>query len=133
MARRNRKKTTYGFILPARFAGAVIVTVALALAYIWIECRCEAVGRELKKLEGQVRELDIRLRNEEYRWTSLKSPRNIEHALARHNLVMAWPRRDQVVRIYTDTPGKPARETQVTQTTRRDVRAAGMRGVAFND
>jgi hypothetical protein len=100
MMRRNRKKMTMdGFIFPVPFAGLVVVISALALGYVWLGCRCEALGKELKRLETEKAELSKRWLNEEYNWTRMKSPQSIERALARHGIAMTWPRPEQIVRL----------------------------------
>ena len=101
MVRRNRKKKkSNGFIFPVPFAGVVVLVSTLALGYVWLGCRCECLGRELKVLETEKTTLMKRYLNEKSRWTRMKSPGNMEKALIRHKIVMTWPRRDQVVRFY---------------------------------
>lgn len=100
MTRRNKKKMTMdGFVFPVPFAGLVIVIAALALGYVWLGCRCEALGKDLKRLENEKAELTKRCLNEEYNWTRMKSPQNLDRALARWGIVMTWPRPDQIVRL----------------------------------
>ncbi|MFC1499065.1 hypothetical protein ACFLS1_11440 [Verrucomicrobiota bacterium] len=98
--RRNRKKNVNGFVLPAPFAGGVILVSTLALGYVWLNCRCESLGKELKKLEVRKTQLHDQYLTEEYKWTQIKSPDNVERELKKRNIVMNWPRRDQIVRIY---------------------------------
>ncbi|MBN2301518.1 MAG: hypothetical protein JXN60_03275 [Lentisphaerae bacterium] len=99
MARRNRKKIN-GFVFPVPLAGIAVILMTLALVYVWLGCRCESVGKDIKKLEAEQISLKKKCHNEELRWAQMKSPRNIEKSLARNGLVMTWPRRDQVVRLY---------------------------------
>jgi len=101
MARKNRKKRTMdGFMFPAPFAGVVVVIATLALAYVWLCGRCETLGREIKALELRNFALGKMYMKEEYKWTRLKAPENLERILAELNIPMTWPRRDQVVRLY---------------------------------
>lgn len=101
MGRRNRKRSRMdGFMLPTRFAGLMVALSVLALAYVWLGCRCEVLGRDIRGLEKEREILVRRCLNEEYKWTRMKSPRQIEKALQLHNIVMAWPRNDQVVRLH---------------------------------
>ena len=88
-----------GFIFPAPFAGIVSLIAMLGLGYVWLGCRCEDVGREIKKLEIAREALNKKYLNEEYRWTRMKSPRNLEEALERHGIVMCWPVGRQLVRL----------------------------------
>ena len=100
MARRNRKKRRLNaYVMPARFAGLVVLFSALALASVWMDCRCEAVGEAIQKLEGERVGLENRLFNEECRWARVKSPVSIERALLRCRLAMTLPRRNQIVRV----------------------------------
>jgi len=109
MARRNRKKRMDGFMFPVPFAGFVVAASTLALGYVWLGCRCDSLGSDIRELEKESIALNKAYLNEEYRWTRIKSPRNIERALAAHGIQMTWPRRDQVVRLYeTGEPGRGA-------------------------
>lgn len=100
MIRRNRKKRMHGFVLPAPFAGVVVLGSLLALAYVWLGSRCDSLGRDIKTLELEKARLKRDLLSEESRWTQMKSPVNIEMILAKNNIVMTWPRKGQVVRLY---------------------------------
>lgn len=101
MTRRNKKKKGKdGFIFPVPFTGAVVVLSALALGYVWLGCRCESLGRELKALEIEKAVLSREYLNEQYNWARMKAPGNIEKALAKHNIIMTWPRGDQVIWLY---------------------------------
>ena len=100
--RKNRKKRKLdGSILPMPMplAGLVALLCAFALGYVWLGCRCEALGRELKTLENERDALHKQYLNEEYKWIRMKSPREIEKALERHNIIMTWPSNDQVIRL----------------------------------
>jgi hypothetical protein len=113
MIRRNSKHRMHGFVLPAPFAGIVVVGVLLALAYVWLGSRCDSLGREIKSLEREGIQLKKDIVNEESRWTKMKSPANLEMVLAKHNIVMTWPRQDQIVRLH-ETVGRsdvPAKRT----------------------
>ncbi len=104
MARRKRnKKKVDGFVFPAPFAGFVVIVSVFALAYLWLGSRCEMLGREIKKEEGKKKILVKRYLNEEYRWSRMKSPRNLERVLNQNGMVMSWPRRDQIVRLYDNS------------------------------
>lgn len=102
MARRRKrnKKKVDGFVFPAPFAGFVVMVSAFALGYLWLGCRCEALGVEIKDLEVRQKVLEKKYLNEEFRWTRIKSPGNLERVLKDLNVCMTWPRRDQVVRLY---------------------------------
>ena len=58
-----------------------------------------AIGEEIKVLEAQQQELNKIRMNEDYKWSQVKSPRNLLAALNKHDLKMDWPRRDQIVYV----------------------------------
>lgn len=97
--RRNRKKKANGFLFPAPFAGMLVLAATLAIVYVWLGCRCDALGRELKALERQQRDIQVRCEAQESRWARLRSPASVKRELVRHNIVMGWPKLDQIVRI----------------------------------
>ncbi len=100
MARRNRKRRRMNsFVFPAPFAGLMILVSVLALGYVWLGCRCDSLGREIKNLEKEKDLLTRKYLTEEYQWTRLKSPRQIERALQIHHITMTWPRNDQIIRV----------------------------------
>ena len=101
MARRNRRRRVQGFAFPVPFAGIIVVVSVLALGYIWLGCCCESVGRDIKVLEAERRELDKQQVNERYRWARMKAPRSLERALGQHSIEMVYPRHDQVVDLRT--------------------------------
>lgn len=109
MKKKKNRKRVDGFVFPVPFAGALIVIATLALAYVWMGCRCEALGREIKGLEREKAILDKRCLNEEYRWTQMKSPRNLERVLAKNDMKMVWPEASQVVRISDSLTLEPRR------------------------
>ena len=99
MKRKNRKKTVNGFAYPAPFAGAVVVAVLTALAYVWLGYCTESLGHDLKVLEHQKEDLRKRHTNEQCRWMEEKGPGRIMAALRKHQLVMTWPQSRQVVHL----------------------------------
>ncbi len=115
MARRNRKRRKMaGFIFPAPFAGLMIMISVLALGYVWLGCRCESLGREIKDLEKEKDILTKKYLNEEYQWARLKSPRQIEKALQAHHIIMTWPRSDQIIRVSGNGSRNRAAGTEET-------------------
>jgi hypothetical protein len=101
MSRQNRRKDSFVLEAPAAaLVGLALVVAALALAYLWIHSRCEALGRNIKKLETERDELERQFQIEESKWTQLKSPRNLERTLAARGIAMNWPRPDQIVHVF---------------------------------
>lgn len=100
MARKNRKLNQKDGFMNIRPIGSLIVlATGLALAYVWLGCRCEAVGKEIQRLEQEKVSLNKQYRNEEFRWMQMKAPSNIERALHGRRIEMDWPRSEQVVHL----------------------------------
>jgi hypothetical protein len=114
MGRRNKKRVN-GVSFPAPFAVGVLLVSCLALVYVWLGGRCEALGKELKGLETEKKELNKKLLAEEFRWARVKSPSNVEQALARHGIAMSWPRKDQIVRLSDNDMRFDQRSTEVAK------------------
>jgi len=102
MKKKKNRKRVDGFVFPVPFAGALTVIATLALAYVWMGCRCETLGREINGLEREKTVLYKKYQTEENRWTQMKSPRNLERVLARNNMEMVWPRPSQIVRLRSE-------------------------------
>ena len=103
MARRNKRRKkpakADGYIFPVPIAAVLSVISALALSYLWLGGRCEALGRELKKLELRKAEVHKVYLYEQYKWACLKTPESIKAALKRHGLTMVWPRSSRIVHL----------------------------------
>ena len=91
-------------------ASAIVAFAGVGLMYVWLKCRCDAVGKEIQKLERERVELIKKQNSEQYRWTQMKSPRNVEQMLRRRSMQMDWPNSTQVVHLPTTalTPDTPA-------------------------
>lgn len=107
--RNNRKKKGGGFAFPASFAGLVLLIAVLGVGYVWLKCRCEALGRQLKELESDRRTLAEKRTNEKAKWARLKAPENLQRTLAGLGVEMSWPRGDQVVQLLPHEVVFPAR------------------------
>jgi hypothetical protein len=103
----------HGFVFPVPFAGVLVLIATLAMIYVWLGCRCEVLGREIKTLEQEREVLHKKHLNEEYRWTRMKSLRSIENALAGFSIQMTWPANNQIVRLQ-DTAKKDAVNRRLT-------------------
>ena len=97
--KRNRKKVN-GYAFPVPFASFAVIVAVFAISYVVLGSRVELLGREIKKAESAKKVLVKRYLNQEYRWSRMKSPRNLERVLRERGIEMRWPRRDQVVRLY---------------------------------
>lgn len=102
MMRRNRKKKQAGFIFPAPLALVLAVVAGVSIAYVCMQSRTEALGREIKQLEVKRDQLRDKVVKEQCEWARMQAPASVEKALKEHGLVMTWPSRDQIVRLRTD-------------------------------
>lgn len=127
MARRNKKRHVEGVSISRPLVGVVIAAVLVGLAYVWFTGRCEKLGHEISVLEKQKAALDKQLSHEEFKWSRMKSPMEVEKMLARFRLEMAQPRAEQVVRLRESDlpPLQPA--------TLRPVQVARIERVALHE
>ena len=102
MVKKNRKKGQVKFPVPIPVVALILVLSALSLVYVCLQSRTETLGREIKLLEASRDRFRDQLVREQCEWARLQSPSSLEQALKLHGLVMAWPSRDQIVRIRYD-------------------------------
>jgi hypothetical protein len=100
MSRNHRKKkpTDAGVLIFVVIGLSLLVLFGVCTVYVKV--RSDALGEDIKALESSRALLRERLRKEEADWASLRSPASVENALREHGLVMTWPRREQIVRLY---------------------------------
>lgn len=97
----NRKKQQ-AMVFPVPLAATLVVAAGLALSYLWLCGRCEALGREIKQTEQRKEQLHRDVLNEEYKWTNMRSLRNIRATLHHFNIQMDWPDERAVVYLSRD-------------------------------
>lgn len=108
----NLKRNQARVPFPSLLAGILVIFVVLGLSYVWVDTRCHALGKDIKRKEAELISSKKRLVNEQDRWSSITSPANLERAIRKHRLGMAMPRESQVVRIGRwDISGKTAMTT----------------------
>lgn len=76
---------------------AAIGVASLLLLYLRLNGRCEAIGREIQRLEAERAELRRQATAEEYKWANRNSLREIRLALARWGIEMGWPDERRVI------------------------------------
>lgn len=96
---RNRKRVKSVAVFPAPLAGVLFVVCMLALTYLWLDGRCDALGLRIKDLEKRNEALHRAIVNEEYKWAHMTSPQNMQNSLKAHGLVMDWPQEKNIVRV----------------------------------
>jgi len=99
MASKNKKKSAPKFAIPVPFLAGAVLMGGMVLGHLLMGSRAEQIGREIKILESKKLLLQRQLLNEEYKWSTLTSPQNMERALQQSGLAMTWPAGAQVVRI----------------------------------
>ena len=80
-------------------ANVLVLVAVLGLSYMWLCSRCDALGKDIKRKEADLRAAGKRLSNEQDRWSGITSPVNLERAIRKHRLEMAMPGGSQVVKI----------------------------------
>jgi hypothetical protein len=114
--RLKRNKSSEG-VFPTVLAGVLLAATGTSLGYLWVCGRCEDLGRRIKLLEQQKAQIERRVVNEEYKWSNMTSPQNMEKLLQAHKLEMVWPKEKSVVRIHRAPHAEPAQaEPQFAQT-----------------
>lgn len=108
---KNRPKARARAVFPAPLALVLGLVAVLSVTYLWLCGRCDQLGQEIKRKERALVELRRHVVNEEYKWSNLTSPQNMQRLLQAHQLVMTWPSERDVVRlgtpVETSAPGQP--------------------------
>lgn len=92
-------------MVPTVIMSALVVAAMLALLFVWMDGRSQKLGSHIKQLEARLEEVNKIYANELSKWEMLKTPQNIEKALARNNILMVWPAEASIVRIRSsDAP-----------------------------
>ena len=101
MARnKNRKRDEVPGVFPAALAMLLGGAIVVALSYLWLCGRCDSIGRRIKQFEQQKLAVERARVNEEFQWSNMTSPQNMEKLLKAHGLEMSWPAEKNVVRIH---------------------------------
>ncbi len=95
----NRRRGPRGLVFPAPLAVILGFAAVVSLSYLWVCGRCEDLGVQIQKLEGKKAEVHRRVINEEYKWSNMKSPQNIERLMQHFKLAMTWPEEARVARV----------------------------------
>ncbi len=103
MARKRKKKkmkkNPVQVPFPMLLANVLVLVVVLGLSYMRLCSRCDALGKEIRRKEGELAAAKKRLVNEQELWASITSPINLKRAIAKHRLDMVMPRENQIVRV----------------------------------
>lgn len=110
-------------VFPVRLMMLLVFVGVFALVFLWLESRCQSLARELKRAEDQLAEVRRRRVNEEFKWSNLRTYKNVGAALKAFDIVMDWPGKDRLVVLTRSTdildPQPPA-GAQLAQARRRE-------------
>lgn len=95
---RSRKPGVRG-VFPGTLFAILLVLATFALTYLYLCGRCDALGKRINELEKIRDGLRRDVATEEFKWSNLTSPQNMEALLKKHGLTMTWPSEDSVVRL----------------------------------
>ena len=112
--RLKRSKNGEG-VFPTVLAVVLLGATTTALGYLWLCGRCEDMGRRIKALEQEKTQIERRVVNEEYKWSNMTSPQNMQRLLEAHGLTMTWPLEKNVIRIprHTSSENVASRPAQL--------------------
>ncbi len=96
---KNRKKKAQGFSCPMPLALFLVLVTVGGVSFLWMEARIEAAGQRLQQLEREHERVGRMLRQEQRKWTQLKTLPNVRAAVARHGLQMDLASGAQVVQL----------------------------------
>jgi len=101
-------------VFPRTLFGILLMLTVFALSYLYLCGRCDALGKNIYQLEKQRADLRREIVNEEFKWSNMTSPENMEKLFDKHNIIMIWPSEDSVRRIRRNPlPQQFARDTSI--------------------
>jgi hypothetical protein len=99
MLNEHRRKKRRDISLQLHALGLLMLGASMALFYVWLHLKGEALGSRIQALEGEQRRLAGRYDTELWRWEKTITASNIEMALETHDIVMVWPDENSIVRV----------------------------------
>ena len=101
-----------------RFGAILGAFFLMAFFYVLLASSCTQLTNEQGILGGELKKLEAAHVRESSRWENLTTPENIDAAIARFGLKMAFPRHDQYIRVKAN--GTPyANQLALTRLRRR--------------
>ena len=97
--KQNRKTIQDGPVFPVSLALILVLVTGLAFGFLWLRDRCETMGCRIQVLEDRRDEVQRQVLCEEFKWSSLKSPQNLERLMNQFDLEMVWPGERYTVRL----------------------------------
>lgn len=99
MSRNRKKHARRGNRRLIKTISVLTVVAAMAMVYLFLNNRCEVLGKEIKQLETRQGDLARRLANEERNWAMARTVRNMERLMAEHQIQMGWPAERDIIRL----------------------------------
>lgn len=97
--RTNKANNGVRVPFPMMLANVLVAVAVLGLSYMWLNARCDALGREIKAAELELAKAQKQARTEQERWATLTNPSNLRAAIKRFDLNMSMPRESQIVKL----------------------------------
>ena len=105
----RKKKNQVQVPFPVVLANVLVLVAVLGLSYMWLCSCCDALGRDIKKLEAELSAAQKRCNNEQMRWEVMTSPSNLRRAIQQNGLNMKMPTEAQIVKVgYYEVAGRTA-------------------------
>jgi len=99
--KRNRKLDAKPAAFPSPLAAVLLTVGSLCIFYLWLCGRCDALGKDITRLEEERTQIRRRVMNEELKWTVATSQANLRQLLEKHRLEMILPDEGHIVRVRT--------------------------------
>lgn len=99
MSRNRKKHARRGNRRLIKTISVLTGVAAMAMVYLFLNNRCEVLGKEIKQLETRQGDLARRLANEERNWAMARTVRNMERLMAEHQIQMGWPAERDIIRL----------------------------------
>jgi hypothetical protein len=96
---RNRKQHAENIRMPGRVTFLMLLGFCVGIFYLWVCSRNEALAREIKQEEARLEQLGQQVSSAGARWSEMTGLRQLQQALARHQIQMDWPRANQIIQI----------------------------------
>ena len=99
MARGKRRRRREGNRLLFWGIPVLVLCAAIGFMYLHLHGTCEALGRDIKRLEVERAELRKQVGLEEHNWEAARSIRHMDQLMAQHGIVMSFPEERDIIRL----------------------------------
>ncbi len=104
----RKKKTSHGdgFLFVGPAAVFLLLAGAVSLTYLHLHNQCDVLGKDIRKLEAELEQVQGRALAEQSRWSSMITLDGVVRAVERHGLDMSWPQPDRIVQVRDRKPAR---------------------------